>query len=84
MTAQVVGGYLPALHRLVDALALLDMLAGFSLVAGGGAGGGGAGDRPYVRPVITEVRGRVPHRCLASRRCCPAACMLSQVSRGGL
>lgn len=55
--AQVVGGYLPALHRLVDALALLDMLAGFSLVAAGAHAGGGGGDRTYVRPVLTEVCG---------------------------
>ena len=63
----VAATYLPLLHRLVDAVALLDMLAGFARVAAGGIGGVGVGDSaqgrqqqqqlqqlPYVRPVLTE------------------------------
>lgn len=70
LSDRIVATYLPLLHRLVDAIALLDMLAGFSLVASGcgsssrgGADRGGRGTgtaalnaagRTYVRPVLTE------------------------------
>ncbi|KAL4430861.1 hypothetical protein ABPG75_006117 [Micractinium tetrahymenae] len=64
---RIVSTYLPLLHRLVDAVALLDMLHGFALVASGASGGGkgsrggaaaaagaAAAGRGYVRPVLTE------------------------------
>lgn len=50
MSDKVASAYLPLLHRLVDGVALLDMLAGFSLVASGDPAG-----RQYVRPVLTEA-----------------------------
>lgn len=62
LSERITTTYLPLLHRLVDGVALLDMLAGFSLVASGCRGGGGRGairacggaGRQYVRPVLTE------------------------------
>ena len=51
LNQRVVDTYLPLLHRLVDSLALLDMLAGFAAAAADGPPG-----RPYVRPALTEVR----------------------------
>ena len=60
LATRIVATYLPLLHRLVDSLALLDMLAGFAAVASGagvkgGRGGGASSDRQYVRPVLTQV-----------------------------
>jgi len=59
LSERITATYLPLLHRLVDGVALLDMLAGFSLVASGCGGGRGAASaastgRQYVRPVLTE------------------------------
>ncbi|PSC68890.1 DNA mismatch repair MSH4 [Micractinium conductrix] len=59
LATRIVATYLPLLHRLVDSLALLDMLAGFAAVASGagvkgGRGGGASSDRQYVRPVLTQ------------------------------
>lgn len=48
LSARVAAHFLPLLHRLVDAVALLDMLAGFARVAG-------SEGRSYVRPVLTEA-----------------------------
>jgi DNA mismatch repair ATPase MutS len=44
----VASAYLPLLRRLLDGVALLDMLAGFSAVAAYSA-------RSYVRPTLTEA-----------------------------
>lgn len=53
--------YLPLLHRLVDAVSLLDMLHGFAQVASGSLGGAvaapslaAAAGRGYTRPMLTE------------------------------
>lgn len=48
LAGRIVEAYLPLLHRLLDNLALLDMLAAFAQVAGGSSG-------QYVRPVLTEA-----------------------------
>jgi hypothetical protein len=49
LSDKIAADYLPLLHRLVDNIALLDMLAGFSLAPGadrGGAAGVGGGAAP--------------------------------------
>lgn len=63
---RIVSTYLPLLHRLVDAISLLDMLHGFAQVASGSPVGQGgragaaapaaavAAGRGYVRPALTE------------------------------
>jgi DNA mismatch repair ATPase MutS len=47
VAATVVSRFLPSLHRLVDGIALLDMLAGFAACMA-------EGGRVYVRPTLTE------------------------------
>ena len=55
LSDKIAADYLPLLHRLVDNIALLDMLAGFSLVASGCGAGPADGGRQYVRPALTEA-----------------------------
>ncbi len=48
LAGRIVKSYLPLLHRLLDNLALLDMLLSLAHLAATGEG-------QYVRPVLTET-----------------------------
>ena len=50
LSQRVVERYVPLLHRLLDGVALLDLLAGFARFVGAGGG-------QYVRPTLTQVCG---------------------------
>ena len=59
LAARVLDAYQPALRRLLDGLALLDMLACFARYAARGGEGGGP---QFARPTLTEVC-RARHGC---------------------
>ena len=50
---------MPFLQRMIDSIALLDMMVSFSVLSGGGGGGG------YVRPVLVDPAASSSHDAVA-------------------